>query len=446
MERFMHRRSQSTPGLRRFAIAVEPLENRWLLSGVETSAPLADSIQQLTQAASQSDAAYSAAISPGMPAVVEAVRFGVVADDDESDVEITPAQLPNEIVAAIDNHFPGAELLGAELATQAESAVYEVNTKLGGQYIDVSLTPDGSIIETKQELAAGELPHLVLNWFKQYFPGAVIHEAELVTEADMVSYDVRIAAFGLQEYEGKFRVRDAEALDASSRSRQGASAAHGAILTSTSFAAAQPVVATSPYVAAPENESSVSESSETSEASEATEGQESRPEGVGVNGSSREQTESHMLDSLRSPAQSGLSSTTQLVRANLPTLSARHRQPENVAAATPAAIETVAEPGATTWLPQLAGVLADVLPVDLAVVEQGIQQLLDEIDELAAGVGGAPTVANAALQMAIVAALFTGADLVILHSRKAGSEPVLDCSTANSSWSWVLGTAKPKLR
>ena len=85
-----------------------------------------------------------------------------------------------------------------------------------------------------------------------------------------------------------------------------------------------------------------------------------------------------------------------------------------------------------------------MLPIDVAAVERSLQQLLHEIDSLAENVTGETSVASSALRVAVIAGLITGAELVIIDSRKSRRWPVLETNSDNSSWSWVLGAAPRK--
>ena len=96
--------------------------------------------------------------------------------------------------------------------------------------------------------------------------------------------------------------------------------------------------------------------------------------------------------------------------------------------------------GTSIWLPQVAGVLDDVLPIDLARVEQRINALLEELEALSARMLGDTSLGTAAVRLAAVGAFIAGVQLVLLRLRIPRGGPVLVFNQKNSSWSWIFGS------
>ena len=199
----MDRRIKPTPGPRNDKCRVEPLEERWLLSGLQ--APVS------TETEPESPVADIAPTTQEFDGAVEVVELTVATEDDDGKVEVAPSKLPREIVAALDARLPGAKLINAERGTDEGFLVYDVSAEWSGRLVGVTLMPDGSIIEMEQAVAAGELPQPVLDWVRQNFPGAAIDEAIVVTSAGTESYDVRIATGDQQQFEATLRLPGAAA-------------------------------------------------------------------------------------------------------------------------------------------------------------------------------------------------------------------------------------------
>lgn len=70
----------------------------------------------------------------------------VYADDD-----IAVDKLPKEVRAAIDERFPGAELLSAERDKDDGKVEYEVELRHKGQRYEVDVTEDGRIKDVDRE-------------------------------------------------------------------------------------------------------------------------------------------------------------------------------------------------------------------------------------------------------------------------------------------------------
>lgn len=441
----MDRRNRPTPAPRNHLDCVEPLEERWLLSGLQVSAdPASEPRSPVADLAPTSQASASAGASEstaGLNSPVQVIELGVATEDDIGEVEIVTSKLPIKIAAALDLRFPGAKLIDAERTMEDGTPVYEVNAEWEGQLVGVTLTTDGTIVEMEQTLTAGELPQPVLDWVRQNFPGAVIDEASLVTMIGAESYDLLIATPDQQEFQATLRVPGAATPSASfqlseviaERLDSGPPAANTPLGLSHSFTPSDIAGPEMP----PEPETPAATESDSAAKQPAV------PDEPAPDRAAPEHAESvrAFVEIDIGDTERGYSDPTA-TDASPPRV--RAGQASHLVDAVRAFAETVASASPIAWLPQVAGVLSDVLPMDVAAVERGLQQLLDEIDSLAEDVVANTAVSSAALRLAVIASLITGAELVFLDSKKNNREPVLESNAANSSWSWVLGAATPR--
>jgi len=114
----------------------------------------------------------------GVLAVVVASSAG------RADEEKVPLdKLPKAIVAAVKKRFAEGEMVSAEKETDKGKTVYEVALKHKGKKIEVSLTPEGTILEIEKEIAFDDLPKAVSDTVKTKYPKADIKLAEEVDQS-----------------------------------------------------------------------------------------------------------------------------------------------------------------------------------------------------------------------------------------------------------------------
>ena len=99
--------------------------------------------------------------------------------------------------------------------------------------------------------------------------------------------------------------------------------------------------------------------------------------------------------------------------------------------------------GPTQWLPEVSGLLSDVLAMDVASIERGFGDILDKVESLAEQAVGDTAASSVASRLAVAGVLIAGV-LFLRDARKSRGVPVRGYSAANSSWSWVLGASTPK--
>jgi uncharacterized membrane protein YkoI len=101
-------------------------------------------------------------------------------------------KLPKEVLDAVKAKYPGAELLGAEREKEKGKTVYEVALKHKGHRIEVTLTPEGKIIEIEKEVAVKDFPKAVQEALAAKYAKAKVKKAEEVTKGEKVVYEVLI--------------------------------------------------------------------------------------------------------------------------------------------------------------------------------------------------------------------------------------------------------------
>jgi len=123
-------------------------------------------------------------------AVLACLTFDAAAQADEEKIEID--KLPAKVVAAVKEKFKDAELVSASKEKEDDKTLFEVQIKVKGQTIEVTLTEDGKITEIEKEITAKDLPKAVTEAIDAKYPKAKFKKVEEVTKGEKVAYEVLI--------------------------------------------------------------------------------------------------------------------------------------------------------------------------------------------------------------------------------------------------------------
>jgi uncharacterized membrane protein YkoI len=105
--------------------------------------------------------------------------------------KIALADVPNKVMTAVKEKFPGAEITGAEKETEDGKTIYEINLNHKGQSIDAEFSPEGEFLEMEAVIDAKDLPRAVADAIKSKYPDSELKRAEKVTKKDdSVLYEV----------------------------------------------------------------------------------------------------------------------------------------------------------------------------------------------------------------------------------------------------------------
>jgi hypothetical protein len=374
---------------------VEALEDRCLLSGFHLPvSPLADLSSPVAVLAPVSGSAGVRLLTHA----VEVVELDTAPEDADGDVPVV--NLPVHILAAVHVRFPGAELVEAERSTEGGTPVYNVTALFNGDAIELMLTTGGNLVESAQTITLDELPPALLAWVRQNLPGAVIGEAERVTAAGEVTYELLLATPGEGRVEATLRFSPAETPPATS-ARDPDSGQPESIRWIDS--APQGV----PQEASPSGKSGPSIRPKQASA-------------VEVAATARVEPADEWADPLVE-ADGSVSDEEEEF-----------------------SLETVGSIGPPAWLPEIAGVIQELVTVDAAALERGLREILATIEAIAATVVGDASARSLALRLGIVAAALAAAQVVLLETTKTKREPVSACHAAQARWSWVLGDVASK--
>jgi uncharacterized membrane protein YkoI len=116
--------------------------------------------------------------------------------------EVPLEKLPKEVLDAVKAKFPDVKLLSAEKHKDKGKMVYWVETKVKDVNIDVTVTPEGKVVEIDREIAIKDIPAPVMAAVKKRFPKGTITESSEVSRDDkVVAYDIQVVTSTKRKYD-----------------------------------------------------------------------------------------------------------------------------------------------------------------------------------------------------------------------------------------------------
>ncbi len=111
--------------------------------------------------------------------------------------EVAYSGLPRPVRAAIEAKFEDARYVRDTRDTEDGRVVHEVTLRRAGRHFEITLTPDGEVVEVETRLTERELPRAVTAAVALRHPGGRVLKAEEVRRDDTVSaYEVCMATGG----------------------------------------------------------------------------------------------------------------------------------------------------------------------------------------------------------------------------------------------------------
>jgi hypothetical protein len=139
--------------------------------------------------------------NPVLWAVAVALGLAASCAPARADEETIPLKkVPEAVRRAVKEKFPEAKIKKAAREEDDGKTVYEItliedeDDEDDDETIDVSLKPDGTILEIEETIEEEDLPRKVLAAVKRWFSKAEIEKAEKVTKGGKVTYEVLLEA------------------------------------------------------------------------------------------------------------------------------------------------------------------------------------------------------------------------------------------------------------
>jgi uncharacterized membrane protein YkoI len=93
-------------------------------------------------------------------------------------------KVPEPIMKAVNNRFPGAKLRSVEKEVEDGKTVFDVELTQNGKKYEMDIREDGTVIEIEKEVAVKDLPKAVTKTLKREYPKATIKEIMEVNKVD----------------------------------------------------------------------------------------------------------------------------------------------------------------------------------------------------------------------------------------------------------------------
>jgi hypothetical protein len=367
-------------------LRAEPLEGRWLLSAT----------------GAREDSIPTPSPEPDVQ-VIELQK--IVPGEDDDAVEIAPSQLPPAVLRGVDKGFDDARIISASVSADEDGVEYDVVMTFQRQTIDATLSPDGRVLEHEVAMPTRDVPQAVIDELLSRVgdPNATIQSATKVFRDGQQLYEVVATDRSGNEWEGDLLF--------TAPAPAKPSPADQAVVTTTARSLAFPQGGTQQLLLADTFTEPVAVAR--SEAPTASVDQSTaRDETVTVD-----------------DAVAALARTTAVLAA----ATADH--------AAQALDALAAGRGAAVWLPEVAGTLVKVMPIDIDAIEQRMRDVLDRIASPAHQSTPTAVLKTGIPRVALAVALVAAVKMLLNRTRHTrGAAPPLVFGPGAASWSWILGT------
>ncbi len=387
-----------------------------------------------------SESGYESGSSQVSRDVVQVVEFKLADNELEDEFTFAIRELPDAVVSAVMDRFPGARLLAGELDNDDGERHFDVSAELGGTEFSITLAPDGEILEVDQSLRTADLPQPVRDWIERNYPGASIRDAELSAIGNAVSYEV------------SFDTSTQQAFEATLQFAAGQSTGPVADTIDQGI----PVISM-PLNFNPQQLGDITTSGHSSQAGPDSPVPIDTKSPIGITDPAsvptasssvlqQAQSATRIAESTTNPAAAGeLASTDDL--ANLNSVEATKAIPDTNTtdqipiglAMLPPAVSFLARATPAVWIPQFAAALENVFALDIDAIELSLQEFLSEIDSFAEQVVLDSVSSRLTPGILFTALVVTGAERLLSEIKKRKMDPVLAKPEGKSTWTWVMG-------
>ncbi|MDB5313426.1 MAG: hypothetical protein JWO38_7628 [Gemmataceae bacterium] len=111
--------------------------------------------------------------------------------------QLAYSRLPQPVRELVQTTIPDAQYVTHRVETSDGRTVHEVTVRQQGQHFDITVGPDGELVEVEKAIPERDLPRAVADAVAAGSPGGRIQGAEEVRKGDgRVGYEVRVALTG----------------------------------------------------------------------------------------------------------------------------------------------------------------------------------------------------------------------------------------------------------
>jgi hypothetical protein len=126
-------------------------------------------------------------------ALVVCILLSFSAAGSAKDKPLTKLQLPLAVRKTADEQSKGATVRGYSSETENGKLEYEVQLTVNGRSRDVTIAPDGRVLEVEDEVPQDELPVPVRDAIKQRAGSGTVFKVESLTKGGkLVAYEAQV--------------------------------------------------------------------------------------------------------------------------------------------------------------------------------------------------------------------------------------------------------------
>jgi uncharacterized membrane protein YkoI len=135
----------------------------------------------------------------GWKTLLYTIAFGALlrADANAAETRISQEKLPEAVRKTANEQSQGAIVRGYSKETEDGRIEYEVEMTVSGHSKDVSIAPNGAVLEVEEEVALDALSPQVLKGLEAKAAGAKIKKVESLTKnGKIVAYEAHLVKLG----------------------------------------------------------------------------------------------------------------------------------------------------------------------------------------------------------------------------------------------------------
>jgi hypothetical protein len=110
-----------------------------------------------------------------------------------------PVKLPATVEAAFKKAYPQATIKSVAHETEGGQEQYEIESVDHGRALDVNYKPDGTVIVIEQEVTAADVPGAVMAAITARYPKATVTRRERATEDKKVYFELGVTGAPVKE-------------------------------------------------------------------------------------------------------------------------------------------------------------------------------------------------------------------------------------------------------
>ena len=104
------------------------------------------------------------------------------------ETEIARKDVPPAVLASLEKAYPSAKVLEWEKEIHGGKLYYEAETVDGKVPRNILYSPDGTVVQIEEKIAADEIPTAVADAAKRQYPNATIRSAHKIIHGDTLEY------------------------------------------------------------------------------------------------------------------------------------------------------------------------------------------------------------------------------------------------------------------